>query len=220
MTEGIGPNTPSPTFKGRATRADQRRKLVEAAYDLVGEVGISGLRTRDITTRAGVHLATFHYCYDSKQALLTDLYPYIVTRFRADTSHFFRDAESVAATLASNRAMRKYLTAELPISLRVWQAFVAEASIDDTVRVAVREHFREMRARFDDLIRAGRAEGLFTDMSDKPVISGALAISLYIGVLTQLAIDPDAFSVDEYEDAVEALMGYGGSSSNRRPRST
>ncbi len=49
---------------------DRRAQLLDAAIDVMSENGISGATTRAITERAGVLHGVFHYCFDSKAALL------------------------------------------------------------------------------------------------------------------------------------------------------
>ena len=48
----------------------QRRALVRAAYDLIAEDGLEGLRTRKVADRAKVNVATLHYYFKSKEDLI------------------------------------------------------------------------------------------------------------------------------------------------------
>ena len=89
----------SKPVRTRESRAEHSKKLLNAAYDLVPEVGIRGLRTRDIAQRAGVHLATFHYCFESKDALLEALYQEIVDRMRAVIDSFTIDGHTAERRL-------------------------------------------------------------------------------------------------------------------------
>ena len=49
---------------------DRRESLVDAAYSLIAERGLEGLRTRDIAARAGIHHATLHYYFPTKEDLV------------------------------------------------------------------------------------------------------------------------------------------------------
>src|SRR5688500_10773546 len=49
---------------------DPREALVEAAYEVLAEKGLEGLRTRDIVARAGVNISTLHYHFGTKEDLL------------------------------------------------------------------------------------------------------------------------------------------------------
>jgi len=47
----------------------RRQELIAAATEVIGEVGIQGATTRAIVARAGMPLASFHYAFESREAL-------------------------------------------------------------------------------------------------------------------------------------------------------
>src|SRR3989442_7682302 len=58
---------------GRAAaepKADRRRALVAAAYRRIATDGFEGLRTRDVAADVGVNIATLHYYFPTKEALI------------------------------------------------------------------------------------------------------------------------------------------------------
>ncbi|WP_406055173.1 TetR/AcrR family transcriptional regulator [Streptomyces sp. NBC_01077] len=55
---------------GRMPSAQRRRQLVEAAIRAMTRDGVARTTTRSICAEAGVSLSVFHYCFESKQALL------------------------------------------------------------------------------------------------------------------------------------------------------
>jgi len=57
----------------RRSLAERREQLLDAAIDVMSDRGITGATTRAITERAGVPHGVFHYCFDSKAALLRAL---------------------------------------------------------------------------------------------------------------------------------------------------
>ncbi|MFF0750843.1 TetR/AcrR family transcriptional regulator [Streptomyces sp. NPDC004267] len=54
----------------RMPSAERRRQLVAAAVRVMARDGVGRATTRAICAEAGVSLSVFHYCFDSKQALL------------------------------------------------------------------------------------------------------------------------------------------------------
>ncbi|WP_405604236.1 TetR family transcriptional regulator [Streptomyces sp. NBC_01410] len=54
----------------RMPSAERRRQLIEAAIRAMTRDGVSRTTTRSIAAEAGVSLSVFHYCFDSKQALI------------------------------------------------------------------------------------------------------------------------------------------------------
>ncbi|MFD9002402.1 TetR/AcrR family transcriptional regulator [Streptomyces sp. NPDC059582] len=54
----------------RMPSAERRRQLTEAAIRVMTRDGVDRTTTRAIATEADVSLSVFHYCFDSKQALV------------------------------------------------------------------------------------------------------------------------------------------------------
>src|SRR5437879_2112513 len=67
MTD-VAPEVPTPP-SGRLA-PDRRRELVLAAYQRIASQGFEGLRTRDVARDAGVNIATLHYYFPTKEALI------------------------------------------------------------------------------------------------------------------------------------------------------
>ncbi|MDN3242078.1 TetR/AcrR family transcriptional regulator [Glycomyces tritici] len=63
------------TEPGTARRSlnERRQQLLDAAVEVMSERGVAATTTRAITEAAGVPQGMFHYCFDSKSALLRDL---------------------------------------------------------------------------------------------------------------------------------------------------
>ncbi len=54
----------------RMSLADRREKLLDAALEVVARNGVASGTTRAIAAQAGMPLASFHYAFDSHQALM------------------------------------------------------------------------------------------------------------------------------------------------------
>ena len=54
----------------QAARVDRRESLMQATFDIIAAEGFEGLRTRSVAERAGVNIATLHYYYPTKEALI------------------------------------------------------------------------------------------------------------------------------------------------------
>lgn len=57
----------------RRSLTERRQQLLDAAVEVMSERGVAATTTRAITEAAGVPQGMFHYCFDSKHALLRDL---------------------------------------------------------------------------------------------------------------------------------------------------
>ncbi|GGD05355.1 TetR/AcrR family transcriptional regulator [Nocardioides daphniae] len=62
---------------------DRRAQLVDAAIAVMTREGVRRATTRAIVAEAGASLSVFHYCFDSKRALLEDVVRTLVNRTAA-----------------------------------------------------------------------------------------------------------------------------------------
>jgi AcrR family transcriptional regulator len=71
----------TPSLGPRA--ADRRQALVAAAFGRIARDGFEGLRTRDIAADVGVNIATLHYYFPTKEALIRAVIGHAMQRFTA-----------------------------------------------------------------------------------------------------------------------------------------
>lgn len=66
----------------RIPAAQRRNDFIQAAVEVIATHGIDGATTRKIADQAQANLAMLHYCYDSKEALFTDVFAYVAGKYR------------------------------------------------------------------------------------------------------------------------------------------
>lgn len=66
----------------RIPAAQRRSDFIQAAVEVIATHGIDGATTRRIAEQADANLAMLHYCYDSKEALFSDVYEYVAGKYR------------------------------------------------------------------------------------------------------------------------------------------
>jgi DNA-binding transcriptional regulator YbjK len=69
---------------------DRREELVSAALRVIARDGVTGATTRAIVAEAGMPLASFHYAFDSRDALMREL---IATVIDTETTAVFASFE-------------------------------------------------------------------------------------------------------------------------------
>ena len=189
-------------------RNEQRQRLLQAAYDLVAEVGVSGLRTRDIAERAGVNIATLHYCFTGKDALLSALFDFIRDKFRAESQQRLGHITQPEERIIAQTELRMHFLREQPHSIRAWRAFIGEAWTNSTIRDIVRRFLAEQRERYAATLASGRESGVFPNLpSADDRVAASMLMALYDGMLFQAAMDPDAFAMEDYGRAIHAWLG-------------
>ena len=79
----------------RMPSAQRREQLTEAAIRAMARDGVAKATTRAIAAEAGVSLSVFHYCFDSKQALIES----VITTLTDHSVTVVREALRPRATL-------------------------------------------------------------------------------------------------------------------------
>jgi AcrR family transcriptional regulator len=64
-------------------KPDRRRALVAAAFQRIATDGFEGLRTREVAADVGVNIATLHYYFPTKEALIRGVIGFAMQRFTA-----------------------------------------------------------------------------------------------------------------------------------------
>ena len=64
-------------------RGERRRALAAAAFRRIAEEGFEGLRTRDVAADVGVNIATLHYYFPTKEALIRGVIGQAMAKFQA-----------------------------------------------------------------------------------------------------------------------------------------
>lgn len=60
----------------------RRAALIQAGYTQLAQRGFEGLRTRDVAAAAGVNIATLHYYFPTKEALIAGILEHTMAHFR------------------------------------------------------------------------------------------------------------------------------------------
>ncbi|MFD4137610.1 MULTISPECIES: TetR/AcrR family transcriptional regulator [unclassified Streptomyces] len=83
----------------RMPSAERRRQLIEAAIRAMTRDGVSRTTTRSIAAEAGVSLSVFHYCFDSKQALLESVITAITDHYLTVVKEAIRPKATLRETI-------------------------------------------------------------------------------------------------------------------------
>ncbi|QSQ26023.1 TetR/AcrR family transcriptional regulator [Pyxidicoccus parkwayensis] len=190
---------------------DQRRvELLEAAYVLIAEKGLEGLRTRDIAARAGVNISTLHYYFGTKEALIVAVVDHVNDKFTAPPPGRRGEAPSwdASPTLLSHleSAWRSFQN-DAHLST-VLQELVVRASRDAAARAAFKALHLSWNRIVEDLLRAEVEQGRLR--ADLDAQAGARIVTSFImGAMMQLGVNPKAF---DYATLAKELERWAGSS--------
>jgi AcrR family transcriptional regulator len=88
-------------------KADRRHALVAAAFRRIASDGFEGLRTRDVAADVGVNIATLHYYFPTKEALIRGVIGHAMQRFSATMPADGSPSEQLRAHLRSLATLLK-----------------------------------------------------------------------------------------------------------------
>ena len=164
--------------QGRRSRAEPRRdSLVLAAYRILAERGFEGLRTREVAAAVKINIATLHYYFPTKEALVAAVLAHAMARFRTTLS----SGDDAAAVLRSHFAGLRRLEREEPELFAVMGELSLRAARDDKIAAIMREVDQTWHATLRTLLRRARDEGS-VDPDLDPSDVAALIVATLKGV--------------------------------------
>lgn len=83
----------------RLPSAERRRQLVEAAIRVMTRDGVAKTTTRAVCAEAGVSLSVFHYCFESKQAMIESVVETITEHSVAPVAEGIQPTSDVRAAI-------------------------------------------------------------------------------------------------------------------------
>jgi AcrR family transcriptional regulator len=101
--------TPPAARRPAKPKDDRRQALVQAAFNEIAERGFEGLRTREVAAGVGVNIATLHYYFPTKEALIRGVLDLSMQRFRSTLAPHGSAADQLRNHL---RAVRQLLRDE------------------------------------------------------------------------------------------------------------
>jgi len=189
--------------KRKQTRlgGDERREdLVRAAFACLSTDGFEGLRTRSVADRAGVNIATLHYYFPTKEALIGGVAAFIASRFI--TLHAPKKPSTGSPALdrlQQEFADARFYRAKYPDLAAVLSELQLRGRRDPAVRKIIAPMFGHWREGIEEWMTAGIAEGVFRrDLDPHGGAAFFVAAMMGAGVLEHSRQDLDGiFAVIE-----------------------
>ncbi|HEY1297906.1 MAG TPA: TetR/AcrR family transcriptional regulator [Chloroflexota bacterium] len=183
-------------------RPDRRRALVAAAYGRIASDGFEGLRTRDIAADVGVNIATLHYYFPTKEALIRAVIGYAVGRFQATLPTQGAAVDQLRGHL---RAIGHLLKTD-PQLWSVMSELVLRAPRDDNLANVFRQTDDYWHRTLTDLIQRCIDEGAITADVDADGTARLLIVAIKGMSLPTLAGSPTDIA-DQVFLQFERLLG-------------
>src|SRR5712675_427346 len=173
---------------------DERRDdLVRAAFACLAADGFEGLRTRSVADRAGVNIATLHYYFPTKEALIGARFITLHAPRKPSTGSPALDR------LQQEFADARFYRARHPDLAAVLSELQLRGRRDAAIRKIIEPMFGHWRKGIEEWMTAGIAEGVFRrDLDPHGGAAFFVAAMMGAGVLEHSRHDLDGiFAVIE-----------------------
>jgi AcrR family transcriptional regulator len=175
---------------------------VLAAYRLLAEAGFEGLRTRDVAAEVGVNIATLHYYFPTKEALIRGVVGHAMGRFRTTFAPGSKPGEQLAAQL---RGVRRLAIHEPELFL-----VMGELALRSGRDPAIAAIFKETMDAWHSTLRTlvGHAQdGGFVDARLDPDTVASLVIATLNGLFMVPVANTASERVDKALGQLESFLG-------------
>ena len=192
----------------KAPEAQRRAQILRAAHDVAAREGLDGTTILRVAAAAGLSpgLVVFHF--GSKRGLLLALLDWVLAT--TTVLHVGPEIRALPTPLDRLLALLRQEMARLsaePQRVRVTFDFWTAAVRDAEVRVRMRAELARYREAFRPLVEEVVAADPDRFGAATAEALSAVAVSFVKGCAVQSMIDDQAFDVDGYLAAAEALLG-------------
>ncbi|MEU7528183.1 TetR/AcrR family transcriptional regulator [Saccharothrix sp. NPDC042600] len=168
----------------------RRRRIAQAACELIGHGGLEAATLRDVAARADVSLGAVQRCFRTKEQMLVFAQEHVnqrvTERARARIAGS-PEPGSVVTMLEETLTAMLTVDDEDLLDARVWLAFTAHSAVDPTLAAVQRGHYAGLTDLLVLLLRTGRDNGQLNPGLDVESEADAL-ITLTDGLTVQVLL--------------------------------
>lgn len=188
----------SATARPKATKEDRQQALVAAAYDQIAERGFEGLRTREVAAQVGVNIATLHYYFPTKEALIRGVVDHALRRFRSTLAPHGSPTDQLRNHF---RAVRALLRAE-PELRAVMGELALRSARDRTIARIMRETDEAWHRTLRGLLHRAAQDGHL-----RPELDSDDVAALVMATFKSMTIETGE-STERMDQAIRQLMRW------------
>ncbi len=179
----------------RSRKEDREQALVQAAFNQIAERGFEGLRTREVAAGVGLNIATLHYYFPTKEALIRGVVAHAMDRFRSTLAPHGSPADQLRNHL---RAVRKLLRDEPEVGAVMGELALRSARDPAMARI-MGEAFQAWQRTLRGLLQRASRDGYLARDLDYDDVA-----ALIMATLTSMTL-PSTASADRTDRAFRQL---------------
>ena len=162
-----------------STQERRRQELVLAAFHQIAEHGFEGLRTREVAAEARVNIATLHYYFPTKEALIRGVLEHAMSRFRTTLAPHGSPDDQLRNHL---RAVRRLLQDEPQVG-----AVMAELALRSARDASIADLLHDMNEAWHTTMRALLKRAV-KEGHLRPELDSDEAAALVVATLTSMTL--------------------------------
>jgi AcrR family transcriptional regulator len=187
---------------GPADAESRRQELLLAAYRQIAESGFEGLRTREVADEVGVNVATLHYYFPTKEALIRAVVGHAMSRFRTT----FEPGGSPGAQLAAHFRGVRRLYRDEPELFVVMGELAQRSGRDPQIAAIFKEMNDAWHAALRALVKHAQQEG-FVSAGLEPDATASLVIATLRGMFMLPAATTTGLRLEQSLSQLEGFLG-------------
>lgn len=168
------------------------REIVEAAFNLVAEKGLEGLRVRQVADQVGINNATLHYYFKNKQALIEAIFQYTIYHIVTTNDPNSDEPTTAIEKLKYHFASQQYQYHHFQERFIVLAEISLRSFRDDAIREMLLAHEASWSEFLMSILQEGIAEGLFRADIDKELAVKHIT-ALFRGMMLSRNQDQDSW---------------------------
>lgn len=158
----------------------QKQRLVDAAYNIIAELGFEGMHTRNVAASVGISVSTFHFYFHSKDDLIQAVARKLLHEFKMQLNPERRDGEGLNR-LKDAVAAQADLIRKNPSGYIVVAEIFNRALRDQKTRRVMQDILRTWERIFMASIIDGEGKSQLAEGSD-PALSARAMHCLFWGM--------------------------------------
>ncbi|MBO9521780.1 MAG: TetR family transcriptional regulator [Nocardioidaceae bacterium] len=187
-----------------SVEAERREQIIQAACEVVSEIGFKSLRVADVAKRAQTSTGTVHYYFDTKRDLMHAAFEW----------NFNQSLERRRPLLESHAEPRDRLRAFVdsylprdPVTVTAWHVWAelwVEALHEPDLQELNENVYGEWRRVMAAIIRDGQDAGQFRD--GDPVLLANALIGMIDGLALQVLLASHSMNVDRMKAVCDHVI--------------
>ena len=190
--------------RGKQIALLRKRQITGAAYEIIAEKGYYNFTMMDIAKRAGVSSGLIHHYFKDKENMLVTLLREMQQSVRINTEKAIEEVPGPKEKLEVFMDRAFDLAEAQREYLYVTYDFLTQIKFNERMKRIMSKLYRGYRETMVEILREGKAKGIFKDVDEH--YTASLFISIMLGIELQYVIDSTAFKYREYTNKIKSYI--------------